>query len=202
MRNALFFDFDGVIHNTFDFHLSHINEHYGINLSAQEYKDMHNGTVYESDIPAITDVAWETYARAVRNEQGALVIRPDIKATLELLSRSYTLFLVTSGFRIQIEEYLKHNGIHSLFTDEQYQEDAVSKHEKFETLFARYDVTPAQSVFITDTLGDIEEAHKVNLRTIAVTFGFHARERLSEGNPYAYVDSWADMPSVVSRAFE
>ena len=37
--------------------------------------------------------------------------------------------------------------------------------------------------FITDTLGDIVEAKKVGIKTIAVDYGYHDRGVLSKGNP-------------------
>ncbi len=58
-------------------------------------------------------------------------------------------------------------------------------------------VTIANTIFVTDTLGDIREATKVGIRTIAETFGFHNRERLKLGDPFRIVDSWEEIEAVV-----
>lgn len=194
---TVFFDFDGVIHNTFDFHLLHINKHYDIELTAEEYKRMHDGNFYTNSIEVVKDIEWETYARAIAREQGALVVRPDIKLLLKDLAEVHNLFLVTSGFRMQIETYLKNNDILRYFTDEQYREDSLTKKEKFEYVFKTYNVTPEHSVFVTDTVGDVQEAHLVGLRSIAVTFGFHGREDFAKSYPEYIVDSWPEVAQTI-----
>ena len=60
-------------------------------------------------------------------------------------------------------------------------------------LFEKYDLKPDDCVFITDTLGDILEAKKVNVRSIAVTFGFHDQERLKRGEPLHLVSDFAEI---------
>ena len=46
---------------------------------------------------------------------------------------------------------------------------------------------------ITDTLGDLREASAVDLKTIAVTWGYHDEETLRKGNPAALVDNPAEL---------
>ena len=62
-----------------------------------------------------------------------------------------------------------------------------------------FDVDLDKSTFVTDTLGDIKEANKLNIKTIAETFGFHNRQRLEKGKPYAIVDSWDELESELTR---
>ena len=50
-----------------------------------------------------------------------------------------------------------------------------------------------ETVFITDTVGDIKEGNKVGVKVIAETFGFHPRERLEQEESYAVVDSWDEI---------
>lgn len=196
-QKAVFFDFDGVLHNTFDFHLARINDHYGIALTPEDFKSMHDGNFYHADIPEVQNLDWQTYAQSVRDEQGALVMHPYIKETLGTLARRYHLFLVTSGFRMQIEAYLRNNNVLRCFVDAQFREDSVTKEEKFNTLIARYDLNVRECVFVTDTLGDVLEAHKVSMSVIAVTFGFHSKRRLLEGKPTTIVDSWTEIPNAI-----
>ena len=41
---AIIFDFDGVIHDTFEFHRGKHQKFFGIDLPVQLFKDLHNGT--------------------------------------------------------------------------------------------------------------------------------------------------------------
>jgi len=42
-------------------------------------------------------------------------------------------------------------------------------------------------------LGDILEGHEVGVKTIALDSGFHDRERLGQGKPYAIISSIFDI---------
>ncbi len=90
-------------------------------------------------------------------------------------------------------------GVLELFTKIMGFETHKSKVEKFKILMAEHGVTPENTIFITDTLGDIKEAHKVNIRTIAETFGFHTRERLALGTPFTIVDSWKEIEEALDE---
>jgi len=72
-----------------------------------------------------------------------------------------------------------------------------SKVEKFKYLFQKYDLKPEEILFVTDTLGDILEANKVHVRTIAVDFGFHDRERLEKGKPFKIISGFTEMLEVI-----
>ena len=68
---------------------------------------------------------------------------------------------------------------------------------KFQHLFEKYNLNKDNVLFITDTLGDILAANKIGIKTIAVDFGFHERERLEKGNPLRIVSQFEDLlPSV------
>jgi len=72
-----------------------------------------------------------------------------------------------------------------------------SKVEKFKYLFKKYKLKPEDCIFITDTLGDILEGNKVGVRTIAVDFGFHKRDRLEKGKPFKIVSSFDEILKVI-----
>jgi phosphoglycolate phosphatase len=83
-----------------------------------------------------------------------------------------------------IGEFLTENGMTSYF--DRIMGNAVhkSKEEKIKTVFAEYGTDASECIFVTDTLGDIREATKVNVGAIGVTWGFHERERLAQGKPF------------------
>ena len=195
----IIFDFDGVIHDTFEFHLSKINEIYKLGLSKEEYKDAHNGNFYGASSNKLKGIDWSVYASKVKKEQSELVIDPKIKKDLEFLSNKYLLFLVSSGFRVQIEPYLRNNGVAHIFRETLFADDGKSKADKLNRIVNGNKAPRSSYVFITDTLGDILEANKVGLRSIAVTFGFHERERLEKGKPEHIVDTWSELMSILDK---
>ena len=50
------------------------------------------------------------------------------------------------------------------------------------------------------TLGDILEGHKAGVRTIAVDFGFHGRDRLEKGEPFKIVSSFEEVMEEIRKA--
>lgn len=200
MDKAVFFDFDGVIHDTDEFHIRCMSKYFERSISEDEYKAMHDGNFYESVPESLKNADWDGYAKSVQDEHAAFKVEEKVKEHLGKLARSYKLFLITSGYRVQIEPYLRNNQIDPFFTDKQYYEDAAAKTEKFDHLMGRYNISPENSVFVTDTLGDVREAHQVGVRSIAVTFGVHGREHLASGEPYAVVDSWEEVVEAVEKA--
>ena len=74
-----------------------------------------------------------------------------------------------------------------------------SKVKKFEYLFQTYKLKSEDCIFITDTLGDILEGNKVNVRTIAVDFGFHEKERLEKGNPFKIISSFEELEKELDK---
>jgi phosphoglycolate phosphatase-like HAD superfamily hydrolase len=73
-----------------------------------------------------------------------------------------------------------------------------SKVEKFKYLFDKYKIEADECVFVSDTLGDVLEGHKVGVKTIAVDFGFHKKDRLEKGKPYKIVSSFEEILQVIS----
>lgn len=197
MLKNIIFDFDGVIHNTFELHLQTLQEHnpaYG--MDAELYRDMHNGNFYEAH-PTRPAFDFTGYDVRVREKQGSLKIAESVARALLRLSRTHQLFIVSSGSRTGIGDYLAQNGIAEYFTATFFKEDHLRKREKFKMLFATYGASVHDTVFITDTVGDVHEAKEISLKAIAVTFGFHDRARLVKAAPEALVDSWEELVALL-----
>ena len=64
-------------------------------------------------------------------------------------------------------------------------------------LLKKYSLTPKDCIFVTDTLGDIIEANDVNVKTIAVDFGYHSRTVLSKGKPFAIISDLNEIKKMV-----
>jgi len=65
-----------------------------------------------------------------------------------------------------------------------------SKVSKFLILKNEKNINFSETIFITDSLGDLKESSEFSeLKTIGVTFGVHSQERLKKGSPDFIVDS-------------
>jgi phosphoglycolate phosphatase len=195
MIKNIIFDFDGVIHDTL--HLAfEIVHKLNPNMTLEMYRDRFNGNNYEEDKKSpekfrMYDV--KKYFELQEIEFKKLKINNKVKKELLELYKNYQLFIVSSNQEKAIRIYLENNALNGIFKDILGYETHTSKEKKFNILIKKYDLTSEDSIYITDTLGDIIEARKVHLRALAVDFGFHERARLKKGKPLSILSKFEDI---------
>lgn len=131
-----------------------------------------------------------------------LPIFPGIDKVIARLAADYTLAIVSSTITAYINTVLSKHSLLEYFDAVLGNDVATSKVTKFRMIIKRYQLRPDRCVMITDTLGDLREAHAVNMHTIAVTWGFHDRHTLAKGNPAAIVESPAELPEAIAELFD
>ena len=194
---TIIFDFDGVIHDTFELAYNINVEVLGKNLTKEEYKDFSNGNIFK-----VAEMNKKNVEKIFKIQNKAfkyLKLEENIKKILEKLSKKYTLFIISSNQETALNIYFQNNKFVHIFKEILGVETHKSKVEKFKYLFKKYNLKVDESVFITDTLGDILEGHKVGIKTIAIDFGFHGRERLKKGNPFKIVSNFDEMLKVIEN---
>jgi HAD superfamily hydrolase (TIGR01509 family) len=199
---TIIFDYDGVLVDTFDFHLRKVNEIYDIDLSAQEFKDVHNGNFFDTKLDKFEGIDFSKYAEIVSTEQSKLPLNKRANELLHELTGNYTLHLITSAWKAQVLPSLQSHNIFDLFTSCQYADNGKSKHDKLKGLLQEQNALPAECIFITDTLGDLLEAHQLNIPTIAVTFGFHDKNHLLTGQPAYITDSFQNIKQILQEKWD
>ncbi len=197
MKDVIIFDFDGVIHDTFEFHRSNISTFIGSELSIEDFKKLSDGNIFESTPKDLSNIDWHAYHNFIKDTHTALRIDEEVKNILKSLAHEHELHIITSGFEDLINQYLKNNKIADLFKSILGMETHRSKVEKFKILFDQHGVPIDQSIFITDTLGDILEAREIGVRTIALDCGYHEKNRLERGQPDAILSHLRDIASLL-----
>jgi phosphoglycolate phosphatase-like HAD superfamily hydrolase len=193
----IIFDYDGVIDNNYELHfqlsLLKIN-----NLTREEHRKLFEGNIHEErEKLKHRDTGYD-----IVNEFGKLkenrTIDNNVIKVLKELSKRHTLGIISSSSEKGTFNCLSNNYIQELFSFVYGIESGKLKVDKFKKVFSQY---PDQKyIFVTDTLGDILEANKVNIPTIAYTKGFHERERLEKGKPYAIIDDFNEIISIVNNS--
>ncbi|MDA3840590.1 MAG: HAD hydrolase-like protein [Patescibacteria group bacterium] len=196
---AILFDFDGVIHDTFEFHRKKVKDFSGISLSKEDYRDMHKKNFYLNTPEEFKNVNWKGYGEFICNDISLLKIKKETREAILKLGEKSILFVVTSGEEKNVSDYLGNNGIINNFEEVLGRKASKSKVDKFKYIFEKYKLETSDCIFITDTLGDIMEANEIGLKTIAVDFGFHCRETLEEGKPYKIISSFGEIVSIIEK---
>lgn len=206
-KRLLLFDFDGVIADTF--HIMHsLAKKLCVYVTESEYRKRFDGDFHgiEKELASVdhgdkcdhTLDWWSYYVPAFHGGARPFAGMPEI---VEQLGKTYPLFIVSSCRNALIEDFFQKNQLRGAVQGIFGVDVNPKKSEKFEMICAGESVTPADCIFVTDTLGDINEAASVGLSSIGVTWGFQDRATLSRGNPFAIVDSPRELPAAVSKYF-
>ncbi|MEI7890498.1 MAG: HAD-IA family hydrolase [bacterium] len=196
---AIIFDFDGVIHDTYEMAYQIDRESSGGDLTREQHRDFFSGNIFERVVvdeeKAKTQI--DKFYELQKEAFKYLKIDENIKNNLEQLSKDHILFVVSSNWEETLNTYFQNNNFTHIFKEVLGAETHRSKVEKFKLLFEKYNLNVNDCVFVTDTLGDILEGNKVGVKTIAVDFGFHERDRLEKGSPFKIVSSFDEVVGTI-----
>jgi phosphoglycolate phosphatase len=188
---AILFDFDGVLVNTFDF-CYEINTICNPQLTPDDYRAKFHGNINEC-IPskqthAATGAPLDFFAHYTP-ELMKRNVEEDIRELVRDLSTSYSLFIVSSTNTEPIRTFLSQQDLLPCFKEIYGNDTEKSKSKKIQMILDAHHFSPDECVFITDTLGDIREARTCGVSCIAVSWGYHDKQTLAQGNPIAIVDT-------------
>jgi len=195
---AIIFDFDGVIHDTlidlYEVHCETLEK-----LTLEEMKNnVFNGNPRKY-LEKFTNKEKNDFEKSWNKHYNTLKLKTNIRKELLLLSKKYLLFIISSNTENNLNQYFKNNNFTNIFEKIYGVETDKSKINKFKILFNEYKLKNDDCIFITDTLGDILEANNVGLKTIAVEFGFHDKEKLKKGNPFKIISKFEEIKDIVSK---
>ncbi len=190
------FDFDWVIHDT----LEDLYRIYCNTLEDVDIEDMKQ-QVFEwnsrEHFEKFSEEKKENFQKAWAEHFVDLEMDGRIKYYLESLSKIYELFVISSNSEANLNCYFENNNSADIFRKILWVETHKSKTEKFKMLFEEFDTDNSDIVFITDTLWDIKEANKLYIKTIAVDFGYHEKEKLELWFPYKIASSFDEIFSLL-----
>lgn len=199
------FDFDGVIADSFGAAFETVQTMCPA-ITPADYQKRFEGNIYEvahgetfHNESCKHDLNWfDIYIPKLR---GKTTVFPGMKEVVHALEKEYVLVIISSTLTFPIEEFLRANNLETHFDWVLGSDVHKSKTEKMNMVFEKYHISGSDCVFITDTLGDIREAEKTHIPSIAVTWGFHMEETLAKGKPYALVHMPEELAAAVASHF-
>ncbi len=195
MIKSVILDFDGVIHDTLKIAYSVAKIFYP-DLTLKQYKNMFNGNIY-SHKKVIKKFRAE-FLTLQHEKYLLLKIEREIKKELLKLKKKYNLYIISSNSESTLNLYFENNNIIHLFDEVLGYETHTSKEHKFNMILKKHKLKKNECIFVTDTLGDILEANKIGIKTIAVDYGFHDRKRLEKGKPLKIISDFKGIEKVIN----
>jgi len=114
---------------------------------------------------------------------------PGMKEAINSLAQKNSLLIISTTTTNLIEEYLEMHELRTAFKEILGNEIHTSKSEKIKMVFEKYGVQATDCVFVTDTIGDINEARQIDVPVIAVSWGYQDKAMLSQKMPLTIVDT-------------
>jgi phosphoglycolate phosphatase len=200
-KKLFLFDFDGVLADSLDLYaeavarcLSRIGT--PIVQNREDYLALFDGNFYESMAAKGVDlVAFAEAAKEILPGIDYDAMKPfdGLIPVLEALQKDHLLAVVSSnGFRT-ISSMLERFGFDCFFQGILGSDFLFSKKDKIAHALLKYGIDRERTFYIGDTTGDILEAREAGVRTVAVTWGWHSRERLVAVHPDFLVDRPEDL---------
>lgn len=186
------FDFDGVIVDSFAISYQSTLATIDNPPDVETYRGFFDGNIYDAgDIPKENrkiDLGEENpFFKEYIPRMLESRLFPGIQDVLIGLGDDFRKSIVSSTISSPIDRYLSAHDLRRYF-DRIYGADVeLNKSKKIQMAIEEFGIPAEKVVFVTDTLGDIREASRVNVPSVAVTWGFHDANRLKQGEPAALV---------------
>ena len=200
-RNLFLFDFDGVLADSLDLYAEAVARcllRIGTPIvkNREDYLALFEGNFYESMAAKGVDlVAFAGAAKEILPGIDYDAMKPfdGLIPVLEALQKDHLLAVISSNGSRTIRRMLERFGFEPYFEEVLGSDFLFSKKEKIDHALAKYGIPPERTFYIGDTTGDIVEARAAGVRTVAVTWGWHSRERLVAAHPDFLVETPEDL---------
>lgn len=206
MNRLYLFDFDGVIvdsHSVYESFVISCLERMDepLRITAEDFLEFFDDNFFESmekrGIPI--DRFLEAAATLDPVDYAQIEIFQDMLPVLEELAQGNHLAVISSSQSQPIEAVLARAGANHLFGAVLGSDYLTSKTEKIHHAMEQWKKGPGETFYIGDTTGDMREAKRAGVRSVAATWGWHPEERLRTADPDHIVRTPRDLLALDGR---
>jgi phosphoglycolate phosphatase len=120
------------------------------------------------------------------------------KTLEELHAEGHNLFIVSSNSSRNVVEFLKEHHLNDSFVDIEGGVSLFDKEKALSKLLKKNSLKSRETWYIGDEVRDIDAATAIELRSIAVTWGFTDKENLAERQPTALAEKPTDIMTILN----
>jgi phosphoglycolate phosphatase-like HAD superfamily hydrolase len=205
MANIIF-DFDGTIADSFEVIVSIIKK------LTHVRGDLDESAIYElrqESIPAIMKKlnihSWQLPVLLLRGRymmkhqmKEIKLFEGMVKTLEELHAEGHNLFIVSSNSSRNVVELLKQHHLAKSFVDIEGGVSLFDKEDALSKLIKRNSLDSRETWYIGDESRDVDAATAIQIRSIAVTWGFTDRNTLTSHQPTALAQKPTDIMTILN----
>ncbi|MFQ5620614.1 MAG: HAD family hydrolase [Candidatus Nanoarchaeia archaeon] len=201
---VLIFDYDGVLVDSLETVFKMFNtmekRHERQPVSMEEYLTFYDNNFWESikkkgvTQEQIEETFSEVQAYLIAHKD-EMPIFPGVVPVINELTEKFTSFIISSNFTKVVELRLNTMGIK--VKDIIGADKIQSKQKKILHIKEQY--PDAEIFYIGDTKGDMLEAKEAGVKSVAVTWGYHPKERIKEANPDFIADTPEELRKILTE---
>lgn len=210
-KQTILFDFDGTLADTLDFVVEAYNEMAPKvaclpvqKKDLEKLRDQNLRDLMKQHKIGPFKLAWLALRIRRKLKKNMQSIQPikDIQQVLESLeANGYQLAILSSNSQANVQAFLAQNHWENFFQFVETSRRIFAKHTALAKLLKQKDLSPAKVLYVGDETRDIEAAHKVGIKVVAVTWGYNGKKALSELKPEELAEEPKGLIAAIEKAF-
>lgn len=204
MIKAILFDFDGTLADTVPMMIDSVEELSNrFNLPNVKYKKSLRDKdakeiIKELKLPLLKIPRFLREAREIlKPKLKKARLFTGISGVLKELSKNYQIYIVTTNSREIVETVL---GKSKQYIDLISSESSIfGKAAKIKNLLKKTGLRKDEAMYVGDEIRDIEASKKLNIKNIAVTWGFNSKKALKQKYPNFLAEKPSDLLKIIKK---
>jgi len=197
MQKLFLFDFDGVIVDSLEVYERRVKlclEKIGkpVVRSRADFLALFEDNFYDGIVKKGIDVLEfmkASKALPIQDDYEQMLPFPPMLPVLEKLEKNNILVIISSNVSRVIHAVLSQHNFNGCFREVLGADAGFSKKEKILHAMNVFQMEKDRTYYIGDTSGDIKEARRGGVKTVAVTWGWHTREMFEKVNPEYLIET-------------